>query len=232
MPKARPAVGPAALLLGVLLPGVLLLAGCSSGGSQQDPSALLKQSKQAVDSANTVHVTVTASGATGGLKSVEGDFKRPDQFQGTISVSLGGSSIDVPVVSTGGVAYAKLPLTSGYTKVDPSQYGVEDPGQILDKNNGLSTLLIKVQNPTSQGQKRINGEVVDEVSGQLPKSDLAGVLPVQSKQGSADATFDIADSNKQLRRAVISGDLNGQGNATYTVNLDKYGEQVTVSPPG
>lgn len=207
-------------------------SGAGSGTPNTDPAGLLKQAKSNVDSAQTVHVNLTTSGAAGQLHAVDGSLKRPNEFQGSITVNVAGATVQIPVISTGNKVYAKLPLTSGYSTVNPSSYGVKDPGQLLDTSNGLSSLLTDTKDLKSNGQKRINGEVVDEITGKLPQSDLAGVLPVSGQTGDLNVTYDVVDSSKQLRRAVITGNLAGQGDATYTLTLDHYGDPVTITNPG
>ncbi len=232
--RTRPAaVAPAVVAAVALAVAAVLLAGCSGGSSgSQDPRALLDSAKRTLDAAPTVHVTVATSGAAGTLHAAAGSLKRPDGFAGSLTVALAGATVEIPVLSTGGTVYAKLPLTTSYTKLDPTQYGVRDPATLLDPDSGLSTLLAATTDPRSAGQKRVGGEVSDEVTGTLPAAAIEKVLPVQVEVPTVAATFDVTGSAHQLRRVVVSGDLTGAGPASYTVDLDSYGAPVTIPSPG
>ncbi|MGQ4819625.1 LppX_LprAFG lipoprotein, partial [Enterococcus faecium] len=71
----------------------------------------------------------------------EGDIARPASFDGTLEVQALGSTLDLEVVSVDDTVYAQLPFTSGFSVIDPAQFGFGDPGDLLDPETGISQLL-------------------------------------------------------------------------------------------
>jgi LppX_LprAFG lipoprotein len=227
----RPA--PARVLLAVL-PLLLALTACSSGGGKNDPAASLAAARKTVDATPTMHVVLTSPDFTvSGVRvaSLEGSLARPDRFGGNLQILLAGSPITVPIYSAGGNTYARLPLTTSFTKVDPSTYGIGDPAGLLNPDTGLSSLLTAAQHPTVKTRDRINGEVVDEITASLPGSSLARILPGRTTTADVPATLAVTSSSHQLRRVVLTGALAGSATSTVTIVLDHYGEAVTIASP-
>lgn len=216
---------------------VALLTGCSSGsGSKQESASdLLAKAKTTLDQAKSVHFLLTSEGAptTGtALIGGEGDISRPSSFQGTLKVRAAGAAVDLKVVSVNGKVYAQLPFTTSYSVVDPSAFGFGDPGKLLDPNTGVSQLLAKATNAKLGDEKRVNGEVVREVTADIPGDLVQQVLTSKDPSKPVKGTFSIATANDQLRRAVLTGPFfSATDNATFTLDLSKYGEDVSITAP-
>ena len=221
--------------LAVLL--VALLTACSGGGgsTQESASDLLAKAKTTLDQAKSVHFVLTSEGAptTGtALIGGEGDISRPSSFQGTLKVRAAGAAVDLKVVSVNGKVYAQLPFTTSYSVVDPSAFGFGDPGKLLDPNTGVSQLLAKATNAKLGDEKRVNGEVVREVTADIPGELVQQVLTSKDPSKPVKGTFSIATANDQLRRAVLTGPFfSATDNATFTLDLSKYGEDVSITAP-
>ncbi len=211
-----------------------VLAGC--GMTPVDPAQLLRDAKQSIDSASAVHFTLTSQNVTAGagplITGGEGDARRPNSFSGSLSVIAGGFSLSVNVVSTGGVFYAKTPLSSGYDRTAPSAYGFGDPAQLLDPNHGLSSLLSACTGPVNRDADRLNGEELDEVGCSVPGARVAALLTSADPAQPVQATIGVDATTHQLRRVVLVGPFFVKAHSsTFTVVLDKYGENVTITPP-
>ncbi|WP_324276847.1 LppX_LprAFG lipoprotein [Blastococcus brunescens] len=136
----------AAPLLALALLAVPALSGCGGddAGDTESAADLLAQAKQTLDEADSAHFVLTSEGApeTGtALVGGEGDIARPAAFEGTLQVLAMGSTLDLAVVSVDGTVYAQLPFTSGFSEVDPAQFGFGDPGELIDADTGISQLL-------------------------------------------------------------------------------------------
>ena len=211
-----------------------LLAAC--GSPPPDPNALLRAAKMFVDSAQTVHFQLTSTGTTGGGAVVtggSGDAKRPDQFTGTMSVTLAGFAIDIDVLSLDGAFYVRLPTDPTYVRAHPNDYGFADPGQLLDPQHGVSSLLLRCQSVVLESDDRYNSEQLHEVGCALPGPAVAALLTSADPAQRVDATFGVSLDN-QLRRVVLTGPFyNKTQRSTFTLVLDRYGENVSISaPPG
>lgn len=227
-------------LLALVLLLVALLSACSGGGSgggskQESASDLLAKAKTSLDGTKAAHFVLSSQGAptTGtALMGGEGDIARPASFQGTLKVRAAGAEVNLKVISVNGKVYAQLPFTTSYSVVDPSAFGFGDPGKLLDPDTGVSQLLAKATNAKLGDEKRVNGEVVRQVTADLPGDLVKQVLTSQNPSKPVKGTFSIATADDQLRRAVLTGPFfSATDNATFTLDLSKYGEDVSITAP-
>lgn len=215
----------------------LLLCACgpSISGPSFDPTSLLKTTKSVLDSTSSFHFVLTSADVTGSgseLTGGSGDMKRPDSMSGTLQVSIFGLALNVPVVSVGGTFSVKLPTGLGFSTANPADYGFADPAQLIDPNHGLSSLLLKCQSPQVESDDRYHGEALHEIGCSLPGTAVAALLTSADTSKSVAATFGIDTSNHQLRRVELTGPfIIKSSDATYTVVLTNYGENVSVTPP-
>jgi lipoprotein LprG len=226
-----------ALALMALVLAAPVLAGCSGGGSGQSASGLLAKAKKTLDSTKTLHFVLDSTGAPAGgtaLTGGEGDMQRPSAFQGTLKVQLGGSTVDLKVISIAGKVYAQLPFTSSYTVIDPKSFGFGDPGALLDPKNGISQLLTAVQSPTLGDEKRVGGVVVREVTGDLPGGLVQKLLTSKDASKPVHARFSIATDSGQPRRVELTGPFfTADEDGTYILQLSRFGADVHITaPPG
>jgi lipoprotein LprG len=220
----------------VLTAGATLALLSSCGTSPPDPAQLLRDAKQSVDSAPSLHFTLSSANVSSSGTSItggEGVARRPDGFAGTLTVSLGGLPLNVDVVSIGGVFYARTPLGSGgFDKTDPSKYGFGDPGKLLDPSNGLSSLLSMCASPSNRDGDRLNGEQLDEVACAMPGARVAALLTSADPSQPVQATVGVDSASHQLRRVVMTGPFFDKVHpSTFTLVLDNYGQNVSITPP-
>jgi lipoprotein LprG len=225
----------AALALLALLLALPVLAGCSGGGSHESAAELLARAKKSLDEARSLHFALSSSGApsTGTvLTGGDGDIARPSSFAGTLKVQVGGNGVDLKVVSVNGKVYAQLPFAQNFAVIDPKTFGFGDPGALLDPQTGISQLLTEAQNPKLGDQRRVNGEVVREVTADLPGQLVADLLTSKDPSKPVHARFSIASDSGQLRRAALTGPFfSSAADGTYTLDLSKFGEHVTITAP-
>jgi lipoprotein LprG len=224
-----------ALVLLAALLALPVLAGCTGGGSAESAPDLLGRAKTTLDAAKTVHFVLSSSGApslgtllTGG----EGDIARPSSFRGTLTVHAAGASVDLKVVSRSGTVYAQLPFATTYSVIDPAAFGFGDPGKLLDPKTGISQLLTATTNAKLGDEKRVSGTVVREVTGQLPGDLVQKLLTSKDPSKPVQARYSIATDSGQLLRATLTGPFFVAGqDATYTLDLSKFGADVTITAP-
>lgn len=219
-------------LLGLV---AMVAAGC--GATPVDPALLLRDAKAGIDAASGVHFTLTSKDVSGGTGPVitggEGNALRPDGFSGSLSVVDTGFTLTVDVVSVGGAFYAHTPLTgAGYQKTNPSIYGFGDPGKLLDPSAGLSSLLAVCTGAASTDSDRLNGEQLDEVTCAMPGAQVAALLTSADPSKPVMATIGVDASSHQLRRVVLVGPFFSKTqSSTFSVVLDNYGANVSITPP-
>ena len=157
---------------------------------------------------------------------------RPASFSGTLSVTALGGTIDVDVVSVDGTVYAQLPFAQGFSVVDPAQFGVGDPGALLDPDTGISQLLAGAQDAELGEERRVDGEVVREVTASIPGDLVEQVLSSQDPAQDVEALLSIATDSGQLRRVELTGPFfSADSDGTYTVALSDFGADVEITAP-
>ncbi|MDQ6650593.1 MAG: LppX_LprAFG lipoprotein [Actinomycetota bacterium] len=215
---------------------VLLAVGCgSSAGGSDDPRGLLRQAKGVLDAAPALHVALTSanlppSGAS--LSAADGDVLRPDKFEGTLTLAVSGSSIEVKVVSAAGAVYAQLPFSNGLQKIDPQQYGVGDPAKLIDPKGGISGLLITPLSATKRTGDRLKGELLDEVAVTLDGAQVAAVLTSADPSRPVTGTLGVSAKSHELRRVVLTGPFfDPSVLTTFTLILTNYGEKLSITAP-
>ncbi len=223
-----------------MIAGIVVLAGCTSSPSARgaSPRTLLAQAKSVLDATPAVHFSLSSAGVQGpGLALVggAGDVARPAAFDGSLRLSQSGASLDVKVISVGGKVYAQLPFSRGYTLTNPSQFGLSDPGRLIDPQTGITSLLTSAGAAVTGPSDRYQGEVLDEVDVTLPATAVASVLGTSQRSGEVKATVGIDPVSHQLRRVVLTGPLDQSidqsQDVTYTLVLEHYGERLTIAPP-
>jgi hypothetical protein len=213
---------------------LLILSGCG-GAPALNATSLLQKSKAVLDGTSSFHFTLSSSNVTGTgplLTGGSGDMKRPASMKGTLQVSIYGLALSVPVVSSGGTFWVKLPTSSSFTSADPTDYGFADPAELISPTDGLSSLLLRCRSPQVESDDRYNGEALHEIGCTLPGPAVAALLTSADPSKNVAATFGIDTSTNQLRRVVLIGPfVTASVNSTYALILANYGENISVTPP-
>jgi lipoprotein LprG len=167
-----------------------------------------------------------------GLLGADGVATHAPAFKGTIKVSAGGITADAKVIATGGAVYAVLPFTTRYTKIDPKEYGAPDPASLMDRDHGLSTLLVAAKDVTAGKQQRDGGQVVQTYTGTIPGARVAAIIPSADASSRFDATFRVGMDDHRLHQVVLTGPFYAKGgDVTYTVTFDDYGLHPHIAAP-
>jgi lipoprotein LprG len=218
-----------------LLVVAAVLSACGDGQPEESAGDLLSRAKTTLDEADSAHFVLTSENApTSGTALVggEGDIARPSSFEGTLKVLAMGSTVDLEVVSVDGTVYAQLPFTSSFSVVDPAQFGFGDPGALLDPETGISQLLAEAESAELGEERRVDGEVVREVTAQLPGDLVEQVLTSADPSTPVDARFSIASESGELRRAELTGPFfSADDDATFILELSDFGADVEISAP-
>jgi lipoprotein LprG len=161
----------------------------------------------------------------------QGDLARPSSLRGSFSVAVSGFTASVKAVSVGDVFEAELPFAPHYTRTDPSNFGLTNPAELLDRTKGLTSLLTLAQNPQLGPPKRIGGELLDTVSYTVPGTSIP-VLPDENPSQPVQLTVAVNPSNYELRSVTLVGPLtSAKSDSTYVLTLSNYNEQVDITLP-
>lgn len=234
MPRRSP--GRPALLVVVALCLGALLSGC--GGSdekaEKTPEQVLQQAKREFDDAQSVHVvlaTKSTPSSGNGVLGATGTVTQAPAYEGDVKVVLSGLTATVPVTSVGGKVYAKLPLQTKYSVIDPAEYGAPDPADFADPETGLSALMTKMTGVEEGDQKRSGEQILTTYTGSVPGDAVKQVIP----SADADSTYRTrigVDEKGYARTVRVTGKFfAGESDTTYDVEFGDYGKNVEITPP-
>ena len=222
------------LVVAVVL--VLGVAGCSKSSSAHgDPQQVIDIAQQKLEDTSGVSLALTTKDLPDGVQGVQGaDGTVTDApaFDGTLTVVIAAGSFPVPVKAVGGKVYAQIPLTFGWSDVDPASYGAPDPALLLSADQGIPAIL-GATTDLAQGDDvrggQDNKEVLSTYTGKVPASAAAHLIPGAS--GGFTATYGIA-SNGELRTAELTGVFySGKPSLTYSMTVDDYGTSQDITAP-
>jgi lipoprotein LprG len=225
------------LLLALLLGLGLVAQGCSSDDKTagKTPQQVVAGAQKQLDETKGVSLRLSTDnlpdGVTG-VESAEGTGVHPAAFDGKLTVSLGGTSLSVPVIAVDGKVYARLPLTLGWSDVDPGEYGAPDPAALFTPGQGFSAVLAETSGLTKGDSQRggvNNKEVLTTYTGAVSADTMQKVIPTAS--GDFKVAYAIDDQGR-LRRADLTGVFYpSSASMTYTVTFDDYGTSKDISAP-
>lgn len=236
--RSRPgAPSSLAAALAVVLGLALVLAGCGGGqkaAATTSPGQVMTTAKQHFDQAKSVHI-VLSTGSTptsgNGVLGADGVITHAPAFQGNVKVVLSGLTATVPITSTGGKVYAKLPLQTKFSVIKPSDYGAPDPADFADPHRGLSALLTRLQGLKKGSQTRQGNQILTSYSGTLPGATVKAVIPSASAKQTY-ATVVGVDQQGYAATVKITGTFfSGSGDVTYDVTFDGYDKDVRITVP-
>lgn len=234
-PRRAPS-GP--LLVSLLLALGLAASGCSSDSELEgkDVGEVLATASDLLVETQGLNLSLTTddlpAGVTG-ITSAVGVATDAPAFEGDLKIRLSGNVFDVPVVAVDGTVWAQIPLTPGWSDVDPADYGAPDPSLLISPDQGFATLLQEVQDAEQGDQQRggvDNAEVLTRYTGTIDGPVMENVIP-----SSAGDTFDVVfliTEEGELRRAELTGIFYADSEEmTYSVELTDYGTTQEITAP-
>jgi len=220
------------LALGV----ALALTACGgSSAPKVDPATALQTAEQKLEDTSGVAFTLRTDDlpeGVEGVSSASGTITDAPAFQGTLGVATMLGSFQVPVVAVDGKVYAQIPLTLGWSEVDPGDYGAPDPAQLLSADQGIPAILAATtdvkQGDDVRGGKD-NKEVLTTYTGNVPESAAAHLIP--GATGDFTASYGITPDG-ELRTAELTGTFYaGKPSMTYSMTVDDYGTSKDITAP-
>jgi lipoprotein LprG len=227
------------LVVACVVIGLGLAAGCSddqgSVSDERNPDEVMKLAKTTLDETSGVNLSLKTTDLPAGVTGVTeatGVGVHPAAFDGSLTVVLSGTSLNVPVIAVDNKVYARIPLTPGWSDVDPDDYGAPDPATLMSPETGFSSLL-----PATEGLEEgesvrggeDNKEVLTEFTGTVPDTAVRNILP--GATGDFDARYTVS-ADGELREAVLTGVFYPHTDSmTYTIGFEDYGTEKKIAAP-
>ncbi len=232
--RRRTALATAAGLL------TLVLGACSSDDStpkaaEKTPEDVVAAAQQNLTETSGVSLTLSTDDLPDGISGIQkadGVATNAPAFEGTLTVTLSGQAFDVPVVAVDDKVYAQIPLTPGWSDVDPEDYGAPDPAGFLSADGGFAAILSSAtgleKGDTVRGGAD-NSEILTTYTGTVPGDVVAQVIPGAS--GDFDLSAQITEDD-ELRQMSLTGVFySGSDPNTYTVDFEDYGTTKDITAP-
>jgi lipoprotein LprG len=235
-PRRTPLPRSTRRLPAVLLPLLLVAAGCSGDDPEDDttPDEALAAAKTKLDETPGVELRLSTDALPAevdGLVNATGVGTHAPAFEGSVDLSVNELSLEVPVVAVDGQVFAKLPFTKKYAEVDPADYGAPDPAQLMDSGTGISSWLTEVTDVEAGARSREGSLVLSSYSGTLAGDVVADSIPTADTAAEFPVTFRIDDEGT-LHSVDVSGPFYGKGgDVDYTVTLTDYGTEKEITRP-
>ncbi len=233
---SRPALRRALPLIALALVTSLVLAGCGGGGdsSGPTPAEVMQTAKKNLDDASSVRIALSTASTPSegdGVLGATGDLTQEPAFAGEVKVLLGGFTATVPITSVGGKVYAKLPLQTKFSAIDPTQYGAPDPADFADPENGLSGLLTKLKD-LKKGEETRSGEtILTSYSGSLPGDAVKKIIPSANAEQTYRTEVGVDDKGFAQTVKVTGAFFAGTDQVTYDLKFSEYGKGVQITAP-
>ena len=243
--RTFPTPGPAPVrtrvrVLVAVAAAALLLAGCGGGGSddaadEPTPAETMAQAKTLFDEAQSVHLELstdsTPEAGSNGVLGASGDITSAPAFEGEVKVVLLGVTATVPVTSVDGKVYAKLPLSTGYDTIDPTEYGAPDPADFADPDTGLSALLTQLKGLEKGPERRSGEQILTTYTGTLPGKAVQTVIPSAGAEETYATEVGVDADGYAVTVEVTGVFFDSTQDVTYDLELSKYGQDVEITAP-
>ncbi|WP_019201231.1 LppX_LprAFG lipoprotein [Tsukamurella sp. 1534] len=230
----------AALRLTTLMVALLAVLGlvAACGGAQEETKndAPLPEAKTLVDassaSAKTLHdvyLDLSVDGTVPKLpvKSVSAYLTNEPKVagQGDAEVTFNGTQVKAKFVVVDAHLWAQFGSGQAYQDMGLAA-DIYDASAILDPQKGIPNLISSVRQPKVEGREQIGGVDTVRVSGTIPGTALAGIVP-KAELGDRPVTFWVQEEKpNNLVRANVGFDA-----GTLTVTLSDWGKKVTLLDP-
>lgn len=227
----------AALAATILTLTTAACSGDDSGPKADDltPAEVLAAAQQQLTETSGVQLSLTTDDLPDGINAIQkaiGTATDAPGFDGTLTVTLSGQAFDVPVIAVDDVVCAQIPLTPGWSDVDPADYGAPDPAGFLSPDDGFAAMLGNVTGLEKGDSVRggaNNDEILTTFSGTVPGDDVAKVIPGAS--GDFDLTAQVTDDDELREMALTGVFYQGADANTYTVGFEDYGTTKDLQAP-
>ncbi len=221
------------LILAAVL--AVALAGCSgddSSTSDQTPEERLAEAKTLFDDAEYVAFSLQTDelpDGLAGLLNADGTGTHEPAFTGEVEVQTDLGPITAPLVAVDDGVYADFPFT-GWSAIDPAEYGAPDPAALMDTETGISSLFTAAEDVTEGESERDGDTILTRLDGTVPGEAVQEVFP---SAGSSD--FEAAyllDDDNTVDSATFTGPFyDGYDDVSYTIDLDLDGDEVEIEAP-
>jgi len=222
----------------LLMATAMVIDGCAKQAASPaslSASQIIEKSSEKMQAINSFHFALDQVG--GGtpiamgieMKKADGDVVRPDKLKMTISGTVSGMSLEVQMITIGGVMYMTNPL-SGKWELPPAEFKVLS---VLDPNAFIATVMKNVTGLTELNDEESAGVICYHLSGSISSDDLSAITGSSVKGVAINIEIWIGKDDLLVRNIKVTGKITEtevQG-IVRTLNFSNYNEAVKIELP-
>lgn len=237
----------------VLVPIVSLLLAACGGDDEADMGAaatatagtaltaqqILALASDRLDATKTVYFDLDIDGRTFidddntiQILSAEGNLKRPDRVQASFAANLlGRANVTIRIITVGTVTWW-TDLVSGEWTLAPPEIGY-DAGILFDHEIGLAPVLRTFSDALRVPDEEFDGVPAFSVAGSMPRERIDAITAGTLSGDQVDVQVWIERATGNILRVVVreSENVPEAERATWTLNISRHDEPVTIEPP-
>jgi hypothetical protein len=233
----------------VVVLSLLMLAGCGGQPAAPTPTItapsptptvedLLERASVRIAETPAVHYELEIAGdtfldTTGTIRLLDakGDLQRPDRVYSSFRAEVLGRTITLQLITVGENSWT-TDILSGEWVEAPTEFAY-NPSILFDNENGIGPVMDRISDARRLDDDELDGRPVYRVQANVDQETI-GPLTSHLLSG-PEVTVDlwIDRETDDLLRAVLSQPATEEGGEpiTWTLNLSKHGEEVSIEPP-
>lgn len=199
---------------------------------------LLERASVRLADTTAVHYALTITGDTFldstntiRLLDAQGDLRRPDRVYSSFRAEVLGRTITLQLITVGPNSWT-TDIISGEWVESPAEFAYS-PSILFDNQNGIGPVMDRIADARRLEDDELDGRPVYRIEATVDQETI-GPLTSHLLSG-PEVTVDlwIDRETDDLLRAVLSqpGTEEGGEPITWTLNLSKHGEEVSIEPP-
>jgi len=215
------------------------LAACNPTLPDLPPGEIVTRAGEAMLNVPSMHFKIDISGAPVvlnpttalQLRSVEGDFGRPDKMGVHLKVIVAVAAAEMDMIALGNEQYVTDVLTKKW-EVLPPQFGF-NPAIMFDPKVGLEQVLKGgVDNAQLVGVESIDGINAYRIKGSLDGARVQGMSGGLLSKGRMDVELWAEGSTFLPRKAILIDTGSDPKNpSTWTLSFSSFGKTVDITAP-
>jgi lipoprotein LprG len=228
------------ILIAIICLSILMAVLVACGGSKATSATTAAPDVIALSSAemqtlNSYHFVLdqvgggTPIGMGVEMKAAEGDIVKPDKLITTITGSFAGMTLEVQVISVGGVMEMTNPLT-GKWETPSATFNVLS---LFDPNTGVAAILKGLSGVSKLADAQTGGVLCYHLSGSVKSEDLAAITGSSVAGTSIDTEVWIGKDDLFVRQIKLTGQITSSEvkGIVRTLSLSSFNNLITIELP-
>ncbi len=235
--------------LAVLLFMLVVLAACG-GEAPPEPTAtvapeatataaeLLERASVRLAETSAAHYELSITGDTFldatkqiRLLDAQGDLSRPDRVYSSVRAELAGRTCTLQLITVGDQSWTTDLLTGDWVAA-PAEFAYS-PSVLFDTQDGIGPVMDRVTDAERLDDTEINGRPAHHIRARVDQATIGPLTSYLLDGPIVTVDLWIDSATDDLLRATLSQPATTEGEEpiTWTLDLSKHGEEVSIEPP-